>query len=143
MQGSLKHYKWKELFLGQTASFSAIITEEMLEGFYAITGDHSPIHVNREYALAHGFADRVVYGMLTASFLSTLAGVYLPGEHALLQQVESAFLRPVYPGDSLTISGEITELFDAFQQVSIKASVKNQRGEKVLRAKMKVGVRKE
>ena len=52
--------------------------------FEAITGDVSPIHMDAEYAQKRGYPGRVVYGMLGASLFSTLAGVYLPGEHCLL-----------------------------------------------------------
>jgi Acyl dehydratase len=137
----MNHYRWEELFIGQKETFSVTVTQEMLNCFGQITGDISPIHIDKYYARTCGFQNQVVYGMLTASFLSTLVGVYLPGEHALFQQVESTFLRPVYVGDTLTISGEIVNCFDAFQQVDIKISIHNQKQEKVLRGKIKVGVR--
>ena len=53
----------------------------MMDQFLAITGDCSPIHVDADYAKDRGYPGCVVYGMLGASFFSTLAGVYLPGEH--------------------------------------------------------------
>ena len=40
--------------------------------------------------------------MLGASFFSTLAGVYLPGEHCLLHGVECKFAKPIFIGDTLT-----------------------------------------
>ena len=69
--------------------------------------------------------------MLTASFLSTLAGVYLP--------VETKFTKPVYIGDLLNISGEVTEINDTVNQIVLKVEIRNQNEEKVLRGKMKVG----
>ena len=58
--------------------------------------------------------------MLTASFLSTLAGVYLPGERSLIQSIESKFVNPVYVGDELTIRGIILALNDTVKQIEIK-----------------------
>ena len=77
----MNHYRLADLTPGVTESFTVTITEEMMAQFYAITGDNSPIHMDADYAAGRGYPGRVVYGMLGASFLSTLAGVYLPGEH--------------------------------------------------------------
>ena len=66
------------------------VTPEMMDAFRAITGDVSPIHIDADYARGRGFPGRVVYGMLGASFFSTLAGVYLPGEHCLTPTAWSA-----------------------------------------------------
>ncbi|MBQ9091319.1 MAG: hypothetical protein IJY52_03500, partial [Anaerotignum sp.] len=49
--------------------------------FLAITGDINPLHNDQEFAQKQGHPDKVAFGMLTASFLSTLAGVYLPGRY--------------------------------------------------------------
>ena len=45
-------------------------------------GGRLPHHVDADYARGRGFPGRVVYGMLGASFFSTLAGVYLPASTA-------------------------------------------------------------
>ena len=74
--------------------------------------------------------------MLTASFLSTLAGVYIPGERSLIQQVETKFAKPVYIGDELTVTGEITELVESVQRLELKVTITNQDGKKVLRGTM-------
>ena len=80
----MNHYTLTEMTPGLTESFTVTVTEEMMRQFCALSGDISPIHMDEDYAKARGYAGRVVYGMLGASFFSTLAGVYLPGEHCLL-----------------------------------------------------------
>ena len=90
----MNHYTLSELAVGQSESFTVTVTQEMMEDFYRLTGDDSPIHRSEEYAAGRGYPGRVVYGMLGASFFSTLAGVYLPGEHCLLHGVEAKFARP-------------------------------------------------
>ena len=94
---------------------------------------------DEDFARNLGHKGRVAFGMLTASFLSTLAGVYLPGERSLIHSVETKFTKPVYIGDVLSISGEVTEINDTVNQIVLKVEIKNQNGEKVLRGKMKVG----
>ena len=136
----MNHYTLADLKPGVTESFTVTITEEMMDKFYAITGDNSPIHMDAEYAAGRGYPGRVVYGMLGASFLSTLAGVYLPGEHCLLHGMELKFAKPVFIGDSLTVTGVVDEVNDTFREITIKASIVNQHGKKVTRAVVKAGV---
>lgn len=136
----MNRYSFRELTVGQTENFSTTVTVEMLDAFRGITGDVNPLHNDERFAKAHGYPNRVIYGMLTASFLSTLAGVYLPGEKSLIQSVEVKFAKPVLTGDRLTIRGTIEELNDTVQQIVLKVEIRNQNEEKVLRGKMKVGV---
>lgn len=88
-----------------------------------------------------GFSDRLVYGMLTASFFSTLVGVYLPGKYCLFRECNVQWPGPVYIGDKLTVSGKIAEINTQFNVVEIKAEVRNQDKKKVARAKLQVEVR--
>ena len=136
----MNHYSYSDLKIGQTECFTVKIEDRMLASFRNITGDVNPLHMNDDFAQGNGYAGCVVYGMLTASFLSTLAGVYLPGERSLIQSIESKFVNPVYVGDELTIRGVILALNDTVKQIEIKVEIKNQNGIKVLRGKMKVGV---
>ena len=73
----MNHYTLAEMTPGLTEEFTVTVTPEMMDAFRAITGDVSPIHIDADYARGRGFPGRVVYGMLGASFFSTLAGVYL------------------------------------------------------------------
>ena len=136
----MNHYRLADLTRGVTESFTGTITEEMMAQFYAITGDNSPIHMDADYAAGRGYPGRVVYGMLGASFLSTLAGVYLPGEHCLLHGVDLKFAKPIFIGDTLTVTGVVDEVNDTFREITIKASIVNQDGKKVTRAVIRAGV---
>ena len=136
----MNHYRLANLTPGVTESFTVTITEEMMAPFYAITGDNSPIHMDADYAAGRGYPGRVVYGMLGASFLSTLAGVYLPGEHCLLHGVDLKFDKPIFIGDTLTVTGAVDEVNDTFREITIKASIVNQDGKKVTRAVIRAGV---
>lgn len=136
----MNHYRLADLTPGVTESFTVTITEEMMAQFYAITGDNSPIHMDADYAAGRGYPGRVVYGMLGASFLSTLAGVYLPGEHCLLHGVDLKFAKPIFIGDTLTVTGVVDEVNDTFREITIKASIVNQGGKKVTRAVIRAGV---
>lgn len=87
-----------------------------------------------------GYNDKLVYGMLTASFYSKLVGVYLPGEYCLFHECDVQWPKPVYIGDVLTVVGKVIEKNEQFRRIKIKAFIKNQNGDKVSRAVLTVGV---
>ena len=137
----MKEYKFNDIKIGMEESFIVILTNEMLDSFKKITGDINPLHNDLDYAKSKGYSERVVYGMLTSSFLSTLAGVYLPGKYSLIHEVNVLFKKPVFVSDSpLTIKGKVIEINEMFKQFTIKVEILNKNNEKVLRGTMKVGV---
>ena len=138
----MNSYTLADITPGMTESFTVTVTEAMMDAFYAVSGDNSPIHMDADYAAGRGYPGRVVYGMLGASFFATLAGVYLPGEHCLLHGVDCKFARPVFVGDTLTISGTVTHVSEAVSEAEIKATITNQDGKKVTRGVIKAGVAK-
>ena len=138
----MNSYTLADLAVGTTESFTVTVTAEMMNAFYAITGDNSPIHMDADYAAGRGYPGRVVYGMLGASMVSTLAGVYLPGEHCLLHQVDSKFVKPVFIGDTLTVTGKVAEVNETFSQIVVKFTITNQDGKKVTRGQDIAGLAK-
>lgn len=138
----MNSYTLAQLEKGVTEGFTVTVTEAMMEQFYAITGDCSPIHMDAGYAAGRGYPGRVVYGMLGASMVSTLAGVYLPGEHCLLHEVDAKFVKPVFIGDVLTVTGKVDEVNETFGEVTVKYTITNQEGKKVTRGLYKAGLAK-
>lgn len=136
----MNEYRYEEISIGQEVSFSRTITSEMMESFLLLSGDENPLHVDEVFAKDKGFPGRVVYGMLTASLYSCLAGVHLPGKYCFLQSVHADFLHPVSIGDTLTVRGKIAEKNDSVRQIVIRAVIRNQDGQKVSRAKIEAGV---
>ena len=52
--------------------------------------------MNEEYAKSTKFQSKVVHGMLLASFLSRMVGMYLPGKHALYSSQSLEFHNPCF-----------------------------------------------
>lgn len=141
----MNEYTFDECYIGMEVSFNKVITADMMEKFQDLTGDDNPLHNDDSFAfnISDGkYTERVCYGMLTASFLSTLVGVYLPGKYCIIHSVNIDFVKPVFIGDYLKIEGKIKDKSDAVRQLSIKLTIKNQADDKVLRGTLKVGVMK-
>lgn len=139
----MNEYKFSDLTIGLEESFNVTLDSSKVDKFIDISGDINPLHVNCDYAKEKGFDDRVVHGLLTSSFYSTLVGVYLPGKYSILQGIDIQFSKPVYIDDTLTITGKISYINDAYKQIEIKATILNQDNIKVSKATIKVGVKDE
>lgn len=74
----MKSYKYKEIEIGTEEIFEKQVTKEDTLQFSKLTGDKNPLHLDEEYASETKFKRPVVYGLLLSSFLSNLAGMYLP-----------------------------------------------------------------
>lgn len=131
---------FSDIYEGMSTSFKVMVTEKMMEEFCDITGDINPLHTDESFAKLKGYPGRVVYGMMTAAFISTLGGVYLPGENCLIHGVECNFLKPVYIHDELEVRGKVIKVDERYQQITIKIRIVNQKGETVLLGKLKAGV---
>ena len=142
----MNEYTLDELKIGDSAEFTKTITEEMEDSFRAITGDENPLHKDDEFAAQIGkgkFDSHVAFGMLTASLLSTMAGMYLPGKYSLIHSIdEISFRAPVYAGDKLTVKGEITDINYDLKLIVVKVLINNQNKKTVSKAKMKIIVLK-
>jgi len=136
----MNHYTFEELTIGHEESFLYELTEEKMNQFLMITGDINPLHNDLTFAKEKGYPEKVVYGLLTSSCLSTLAGVYLPGERSLIHSIEVHFIKPVFLSKSpLTVIGKIIDKEERFSQITIKFSITNCEKEKVARGIMKIG----
>ena len=136
----IHEYRWEQLQLGTSAQFEVVLTSEMMAAFAALSGDRNPLHMDDGFAKNAGYTDCVVFGMLTASFYSTLVGMYLPGKYALLHGVEAYFHAPSYVGDTLMVSGAVSFLNEAYRRLELKAKIVNQNGVLISKAKIRVGL---
>ena len=99
MNKNFSEYTFDEINIGLTKEFQVTITESMVKNFADISGDFSPIHMDDNYAKSTTFGKKVVHGMLLASFLSRVDGMYLPGKHGLYFSQNIEFRNPCFIGD--------------------------------------------
>lgn len=139
----MNNYRFSDLSVGQSVSFSVTITEQMMDSFLNLSGDENPLHCDSDFAITQGYKDRVVYGLLTTSFISKLVGVLLPGKYCLLQGIELKYTNPVYVGDILVVKGRVDELHESVQRMTLKVEIINQDEKKVVKGKVEIGFLKQ
>ncbi len=120
-----------EFSVGQKASFSKTISETDIVNFAGICGDFNPVHVNKIEAEKSRFGKQIAHGALINSFISTVLGLYLPGNGTIYLSQNSKFLNPVYIGDTITAEVCITEIYEK-KRARLLTIVSNQKGEIVI-----------
>lgn len=140
MAAEVSHFAFEDLRVGQAAAFEVAVTAADIDGFAALSGDVSPLHVDDGFARSRGFDGRVVHGAYLTALVSRLVGVHLPGENALLQSVAMQFRRPVPVGTRLSVTGTVDQLSEAVRAVVLKVTVRDlASGETVATGKATVG----
>jgi 3-oxoacyl-[acyl-carrier protein] reductase len=118
--------------VGDEASIDRVITAESVTAFAELTGDDNPVHVDDLYAARSGLGSRVVHGMLTASYVSTLIGTVLPGPGALWLSERFNFRAPVRVNDSIHVEARIRHISRGTGVIVLDVSVQDQHGTVVL-----------
>jgi 3-hydroxybutyryl-CoA dehydratase len=109
MENSMTVYL-EDLTVGQKATFTKVVTEELIRTFADVCGDHNPVHLDAEFAKTTMFKERIAHGMLGASFISTAIGVHLPGPGTIYLGQNLKFKAPVKIGDTVTATVEVLEI---------------------------------
>jgi len=117
------------------------ITETDIVNFAALTGDWYPLHTDIEYAKKGPFGERIAHGLLVLSIANGLMPLYEMAIIAFYGMDKVRFTAPTKIGDTIHVELEVTEMQDKGDiggVITLKESVKNQRGETVAISNMKV-----
>lgn len=100
--------------------------------FAEVSGDANPVHVDADYAAGTMFKERISHGMLTASYVSAIFVMQLPGPGAICISQSLNFERPVRIGDSITARTTIKEPIAEKRWARFSCLCGNQDGKAVL-----------
>ena len=141
MNKNFSEYTFDEINIGLTKEFQVTITESMVKNFADISGDFSPIHMDDNYAKSTTFGKKVVHGMLLASFLSRVDGMYLPGKHGLYFSQNIEFRNPCFIGDNVSVFSKVIDKSEATKINKIESTISNQNNDILLQGIGRVIVR--
>jgi 3-hydroxybutyryl-CoA dehydratase len=116
------------LIVGQRATFSKTITEADIQAFAQLSGDRNPLHLDDAFARRTRFGRPVAHGVLVAGVISAVLGNVLPGPGAIYLSQTLKFLRPVFPGDTVTATVEVTAYREDKGIVTLQTICTNQSG---------------
>ena len=117
---ALQMLYFEDLAVGMTERLSKTVASSDVVGFAQVTGDRNPIHLSEHFAAKTQFKERIAHGLYTASLISAVLGMYLPGPGAVYLSQTLNFRGPVRIGDVVTISVEVTELVPEGRRVLLR-----------------------
>ncbi len=101
---TLKSYD--EIQVGDRASLTRVITADMVRDFAELSGDRNPLHLNDEFASRMRWHRRLAHGALSNALVS--AALTEPSAGWVYLSQETTFVKPVFPGDSVTAEVRVT-----------------------------------
>ncbi len=122
---------------GAEVRFSRTVSESDIYLFAGITGDHSPNHMDEEYMKKTRYGRRIAHGALLVGFMSTASSKMaerIPHPLVSYGYDRIRFVRPVFPGDTITVEYRIAERDSERNRLLSEITVTNQRGQVVAAA---------
>ena len=83
------------------------ITQDLINCYASVSGDHNPIHINKEYAKSTKFGARIAHGMLNLGIVSEMLQESFQEDWRFEGQIKTKFTAPVYSGEVISTYGTI------------------------------------
>jgi 3-hydroxybutyryl-CoA dehydratase len=115
---------FEDLSVGMRETHWKTVKNEDVIGFAELSGDHNPIHLSEHFARKTRFGGRIVHGLYTASLISAVIGMRLPGPGAVYVSQSLNFRGPVKIGDIVAVSVEVAELTEKGRRVRLHCECK-------------------
>ncbi|MSQ08491.1 MAG: transcriptional regulator [Dehalococcoidia bacterium] len=93
--------------------FALLVTQDRVNDYARAAMDFNPIHIDAEFAAKTQFGRRIAHGMLTLAFVTEMMALAFPDTWHAGGRLKVRFKAPVFPGETVTISGEITSITDS------------------------------
>jgi len=124
-----------DFHVGEQASLSKTVSDADVTTFAELIGDFNPLHVDGEYARKSRFGRRIAHGMFIGGLISAVLGNKLPGPGAIYLSQQIEFLAPVYIGDTITATAEVTVWRPDKRIITLKTDCYNQDERQVVTGK--------
>ncbi|MEJ0026379.1 MAG: MaoC family dehydratase [Rhizomicrobium sp.] len=103
-------YYIEDLKPGMSESFAKTVTESDIEKFGEVSGDTNPVHFDEDFAKTTIFKGRIAHGVLSASYISTVLGMKMPGPGTIFMSLTTRFKAPVRIGDTVVATCTVREV---------------------------------
>ena len=134
----ISNVTFDEIAIGDTATYTRLVTNQEVEAFAAISGDHNPLHLDPEYAATTAFGECIAHGMLTGALISAAIAMQLPGPGSVYLSQNIQFRAPVFLGDTLKVTVEVTGKHGKRPWVTLGCTVENLAGKAVAKGEAQV-----
>ncbi len=116
-------HTYDSLQVGDSYSFTRVITAEDVCTFATLTGDDNPIHVDADYAAGTRFGTRIVHGVFLMGIVSKVLGRDFPGPGCIAVSMNVRFLRPVPVDSEITVEVRVSEKVEKYKHIKMRVYV--------------------
>ena len=110
-------YYIDQLKPGMSESFTKTVSESDVQKFGEVSGDMNPVHFDEDYASKTLFRGRIAHGVLSASYISTVLGMKMPGPGTIFMSINCRFRAPVRIGETVTAVCTVREVNEETRRV--------------------------
>jgi len=122
----------KQIQIGDQATLTRAITDEMVGAYADLIGDHNPVHLDEAFAATTRFGHRIAHGMLVAGLISTVIASDLPGPGSVYLGQTLQFKAPVHLNDTITVTVKVIKVREDKPIVTLATTCTNQDGKNVI-----------
>jgi 3-hydroxybutyryl-CoA dehydratase len=111
-----------------------VMTQEKINTYVNAVEDYNPIHVDPEFAKKTPFRSTIAPGYQVLAYLSEMMTRHFGEKWITGGVMDVRLLRPVFPGDELSIGGSVAEkrVENSDRRIRCEVWVKNQENEDVV-----------
>lgn len=111
-----------------------VMTQEKINTYVKAAEDYNPIHVDPEFAKKTPFRSTIAPGYQVLAYLSEMMTRHFGEKWITGGVMDVRLLRPVFPGDELSIGGRVAEkrMVNSDRLIRCEVWVKNQENEDVV-----------
>jgi len=118
-----------DIKIGDQFTTTREVTDAVIRQFAEVSGDHNPIHLDEEFASKTRFGKRIAHGMLSGAFISAVLGNEFRERKIVYLSQTMKFTAPTFIGDTITVTGTVTNIREDRGIVTLETICSNQNGE--------------
>lgn len=114
------------------------VSQEVINRYADAAEDHNPLHIDPEFAKTTRYGGTIAHGMLSAAFLQELLMRTFGEAWMTNGEISLNFMAPVHSGDTVTAEAKVFALHEETGRVTLRLSVTDAEGTKVISGKASV-----
>lgn len=123
----------KKIPVGSEYKFRFSFSQEQVNIFADLTGDHNPIHIDPVYAASTRFGKPIIHGHLSSSVFTKYLGMNEPGgPGSIYLKQETEYLRPMFVDTEYEVVFRVTGIREGKHIAEIATEIYDLESGKIL-----------